>query len=125
MASIDFGGVKETVVTRKEFSMSKARKVLKKEIIAVGQALARLDPDRAWTTFEHTIRPSKFFDRLFAGGATQKVHRQFAGVAALGLVPRDEAEDAIRWLSKRAGEELHQHCMKTLVLRRRGGVTHG
>ncbi len=35
MALIDFGGVKEEVVTRKEFSLSKARRVLKKETIAV------------------------------------------------------------------------------------------
>lgn len=35
MALIDFGGVKENVVTRKEFSVAKAKKVLKKETIAV------------------------------------------------------------------------------------------
>ena len=35
MATIDFGGVEETVVMRKEFSLSKARGVLKKEIVAV------------------------------------------------------------------------------------------
>jgi ketol-acid reductoisomerase len=35
MALIDFGGTKETVVTRKEFSLAKAHKVLKKETIAV------------------------------------------------------------------------------------------
>jgi ketol-acid reductoisomerase len=35
MAIIDFGGTKETVVTRKEFSLAKARKILKKEIVAV------------------------------------------------------------------------------------------
>src|SRR5450756_1975911 len=35
MAIIDFGGVKEEVVTRDEFPMAKARKVLKKEVIAV------------------------------------------------------------------------------------------
>ena len=35
MAIMDFGGVKEQVVTRKEFSLAKARKVLKKEVIAV------------------------------------------------------------------------------------------
>jgi ketol-acid reductoisomerase len=35
MAKIDFGGVKETVVTRKEFPLSKARRVLKNEVIAV------------------------------------------------------------------------------------------
>ena len=35
MAIINFGGVKEEVVTRKEFSMSKARQVLKNETIAI------------------------------------------------------------------------------------------
>ncbi len=35
MAVIDFGGVKEKVVMRKEFPMAKARRVLKKETIAV------------------------------------------------------------------------------------------
>jgi ketol-acid reductoisomerase len=35
MALIDFGGVKEEVVTRKEFPMARARKELKGETIAV------------------------------------------------------------------------------------------
>jgi ketol-acid reductoisomerase len=35
MAIIDFGGVKEHVVTRKEFTLAKARSVLKNEVIAV------------------------------------------------------------------------------------------
>ena len=35
MTKIDFGGVEETVVTREEFPLEKARKVLKKETIAV------------------------------------------------------------------------------------------
>jgi ketol-acid reductoisomerase len=35
MALIDFGGIKENVVTRKEFPMARARKVLKGETIAV------------------------------------------------------------------------------------------
>ncbi|MBU1695197.1 MAG: ketol-acid reductoisomerase [Verrucomicrobia bacterium] len=35
MAVINFGGVKEKVVTRKEFPLAKARKVLKKEVIAI------------------------------------------------------------------------------------------
>jgi ketol-acid reductoisomerase len=35
MATINFGGTKEQVVTRKEFPMAKARKVLKNEVIAI------------------------------------------------------------------------------------------
>ena len=35
MATIDFGGTREKVITRKEFPMSKARQVLKNEVIAI------------------------------------------------------------------------------------------
>ncbi len=45
MAEMNFGGVIETVVTSKEFSLEKAREVLKNETIAVigyGIQLARL-----------------------------------------------------------------------------------
>ncbi|MBI5396392.1 MAG: ketol-acid reductoisomerase [Verrucomicrobia bacterium] len=35
MATIDFGGTKEEVITRGEFPMSRARKVLKNEVIAI------------------------------------------------------------------------------------------
>ena len=38
MAIIDFGGVKEEVVTRGEFPMKKAREVLKNETIAIPSA---------------------------------------------------------------------------------------
>ena len=35
MARIDFGGVVEDVVTRDEFSLERAREVLKNEVVAV------------------------------------------------------------------------------------------
>ncbi len=35
MAIIDFGGVKEAIITRKEFPLVKARKILKNEVIAI------------------------------------------------------------------------------------------
>jgi ketol-acid reductoisomerase len=35
MAVIDFGGKRERVVTRKEFTLAKARRVLKNETVAV------------------------------------------------------------------------------------------
>mgnify|MGYP001568829908 CR=1 FL=1 len=35
MAIIDFGGTKENIVTRKEFPMERARKVLARETIAI------------------------------------------------------------------------------------------
>ena len=35
MAKFNFGGVEETVITREEFPLSKAREVLKNETLAV------------------------------------------------------------------------------------------
>ena len=35
MATMNFGGVEETVVTREEFTLEKAREVLKDEVVAV------------------------------------------------------------------------------------------
>jgi ketol-acid reductoisomerase len=35
MAKVDFGGTREEIVTRKEFTLAKARKVLKNEVIAI------------------------------------------------------------------------------------------
>ena len=35
MAKINFGGVEENVVTREEFSLEKAKQVLKDEVVAV------------------------------------------------------------------------------------------
>ena len=35
MAKLNFGGVEENVVTREEFSLSKAQEVLKDEVIAI------------------------------------------------------------------------------------------
>ena len=66
MAIIDFGGTKETVVTRKEFSLAKARKVLKNEVIAIigygvqgpAQALNLKDND-----FKVIIGQAKSFKR--------------------------------------------------------------
>jgi len=35
MVELDFGGIKETVITRNEFPVDKARKILKDETIAI------------------------------------------------------------------------------------------
>ena len=42
MAEMNFGGVIETVVTSKEFSLEKAREVLKDEVIAVIGTMASM-----------------------------------------------------------------------------------
>ncbi len=85
----------------------------------IGLALAALDPDRAVEQLGDWVRPHKLWDRMrFAAHAGL---RQWAGVSGLGALPGDYPVTAIRWLSERAGEDLHQHCQKTLRDRRRAG----
>ena len=44
MAEIDFGGVMETVITRKEFNLTKARRVLKKKPLPSSATASRDRP---------------------------------------------------------------------------------
>ena len=69
MATIDFGGVKEKVVTRKEFSLAKARKVLKGETIAIigyeATRLAAAHPENGLVRV--FIAPGLWLQRLTTG----------------------------------------------------------
>ena len=90
------------------------------ELTALGRAMARIAPEQAAETLGDWVRPRKWWDRVrgVTGGRT----RQWAGIAGLGVLPGAEAEAAIRWLSARAGEDIHEHCAKTLFERRKANV---
>src|SRR6186713_407536 len=74
MATINFGGVLEDVVTREEFPMEKAREVLKSEVIAVigygvqgpGQALNL--KDNGFNVIVGQRKDSKTWDKAIADG---------------------------------------------------------
>lgn len=74
MAVMDFGGVKENVVTREEFPLNKAREVLANEIIAVigygvqgpGQALNL--KDNGFKVIVGQRQPSKSWDKAINDG---------------------------------------------------------
>ena len=74
MATINFGGVKETVVTRNEFSLAKARQVLKNEIIAIigygvqGPAQALNLRDNGFTVIVGNRKSGKGWQRAIADG---------------------------------------------------------
>ena len=73
MAKLNFGGVEETVITREEFPLEKAREILKDETIAVigygvqgpGQSMNLRD-----NGFNVIVgqRPGKTFDKAVADG---------------------------------------------------------
>lgn len=74
MAKMNFGGVEENVVTRDEFSLEKARTVLKDEVIAIigygvqgpGQALNLRD--NGFKVIVGQRQPSKSWDKAIADG---------------------------------------------------------
>lgn len=74
MAKINFGGVMENVVTRKEFSLKKAREVLKNETIAVigygvqGPAQALNLRDNGFNVIVGQRKPSKSWDKAIKDG---------------------------------------------------------
>jgi len=86
------------------------------EAARLGKAMASLDPERALDIMGDWVRPKKWIDRL--KGVTRGHLIQWAGVAGLAIIPDPDAESAIRWLSTRAGEKLHEHCVRAMVGRR-------
>ncbi len=74
MAKMDFGGVKEEVVTREEFTLAKAKKVLKNEVIAVigygvqGPAQALNMRDNGFNVIVGQRKPGKTYDKAKADG---------------------------------------------------------
>ncbi|MBZ5588500.1 MAG: hypothetical protein LAO05_08050 [Acidobacteriia bacterium] len=93
----------ETLVDRTrrnatELSMAEAK--------VTGEALARLDQEKARTVFKEWVRPSGLLGRL---SPAQSILRWVA-VAGLPLLPGKESEDLLQWLSHHAGDELAQQC---------------
>src|SRR5437764_4876736 len=74
MAIINFGGTKEEVITRKEFPMARARKVLKNEVIAIigygvqGPAQALNLRDNGFRVIIGQRMPSRGYDRAKKDG---------------------------------------------------------
>jgi hypothetical protein len=83
-----------------------------------GQALARLDPQRARRLFKEWVRPPGLLARLSPGQSTLR----WAALGGLALLPGSESEELLEWLSRHAGGELAQACATALTqLRHPGG----
>jgi hypothetical protein len=88
------------------------------EAAAFGLTLARLSPLLARGRLEEWIRPASWWKRVFAAPVGNR-WLQWAAVSGLASLPGEEVEAVIRWLAERAGEDLAQHCSRTLARRRR------
>ena len=88
------------------------------EATALGEAMTHLNTEGAMDLFKSWVKPPKFlffFNRPQPG----QTMLRWSAVSGLALVPGDDAEKLLRWLAKRAGEQLYQHCMKAIARQRR------
>lgn len=89
-----------------------------REIEALGSAMVAIREDRALEQFVEWIQPRKLLQRMLP----KRQNLKWAAVTGLSQIPGDPAKEYIRLAAKTAGEELHRHCMKSLVLQRRLGM---
>ena len=92
-----------------------------RECQAAGKVLAAVDPDRALEELIHWIRPAGMFKRFVEMPGAQTLQR--TAMYGLADVPGKEVDKAIRWLSERCAEQVYKVCMKTLVHRRKEGLS--
>ena len=85
-----------------------------------GRVLAAVNPDEAKSILMAWIRPPGLFKRFVEMPGTHALHR--TAVTGLGLLPGDDVDELLRWLSERCGEEMYKLCMMTLVRRRKEWV---
>jgi len=83
------------------------------EAMAAGEALVRLDPDRALEVLVGWVRPRQLWDRVVSA-ATEPVE-PWAGVAGLAKIDGEYAASAIRGLQARAEPELAALCARALA----------
>jgi hypothetical protein len=88
------------------------------EVEALGSAMVAIREDRALEQFVEWIQPRKLLQWMLPSRQNLK----WAAVTGLSKIPGDQAKEYIRLAAKTAGEELHRHCMKSLVRQRRLGM---
>jgi len=88
------------------------------EVEALGSAMVAIREDLALEQFVEWIKPRKLLQRMLP----KRQNLKWAAVTGLSQIPGDPAKEYIRMAAKTAGEELHRHCMKSLVRQRRLGM---
>ncbi|HUK14707.1 MAG TPA: hypothetical protein VLW17_15520 [Thermoanaerobaculaceae bacterium] len=86
------------------------------EAPALGEALARLDPERAMELFREWAKPPGLLGRIVPG---QTMFR-WAAASGLAALPGPESEELLERLARGASEELRRHAEAALARARRG-----
>jgi hypothetical protein len=81
------------------------------EAAAIGEAMARLEPDRSRKLFAEWVRPPGLLGRL----ASVPLWWRWAAVAGLVVLGGPDARELIGWLAGKASGDLAQHCEAALA----------
>jgi len=99
------------------------RGITERECVAAGKVMAVVSPDEARLLLMGWIKPPGMFKRLVEMPGANALQR--TALYGLSQLSGEEIDKVIRWLSERCGEDVYQLCMKTLVHRRKAGLSHG
>jgi len=117
----DYGTKNVFTATQAMVEHRATRGITERECEAAGRVLAAVDPDKAKSVLMAWIKPPGMFKRWVEMPGAQGLQR--TALCGLMSLPGKEVDDVIRWLSERCGESIYQLCMKTLVQRRKEGVS--
>ena len=99
------------------------RGISDRECEAAGIVMVAVAPEDAKNTLMKWIKPPGMFKRWVEMPGAQAMQKTALG--GLVSVPGKDVDKVIRWLSERCGEQMYQQCMKTLVQRRKEGLSSG
>ena len=119
----DFGTDKVFHPTMDLVKRLSTRGITERECQAAGGVLAAVSPEQAKPMLQEWIRPPGLFKRWVEMPGAQALQR--TALYGLNDIPGEDIDKTIRWLSERCGEDIYQLCMKTLVHRRKEGLSRG
>ena len=96
-------------------ALSRTLTMSKSEALAIGRAMAKVDPVASMSLYEEWIRPKGLLKKMRPVQKGQDI----AAIGGLEHIDFDEAEELLKILSKRAGGETYAMCMTALTRRRR------
>ena len=119
----DYGSEAVFAVTQQMVERLSTRGISDRECEAAGTVMVAVSPEDAKRILMQWIKPPGMFKRWVEMPGAQSLQR--TALSGLVSVPGKDVDKVIRWLSERCGEHMYQLCMKTLVQRRKEGLSSG
>lgn len=90
-----------------------------KEAVEIGELMAEINPNACERAFADWIAPKSLFN---IKRVTIRKVQKWAAISAIGMCPGPQNIKRLNKLKDSEGEDLRQHCIRTLVQRRRKNI---